>query len=394
MSEKEIKSDYTVKNFDILNKHVEEGIAREKEITRSRRAKTNWQNAKNISLVILALGLLAIMIGLAIRIAQKDYYLGSNHSHSGNSNNHMYREYYGGNTSNQNPLTSNNDTSNTHDMKKSTDSLQNKENNYVTQSKENKNNSELNPDNAKLLVSPTETINQNSASEANNSEDESIIQKSKRGLANLMSKINPRTDQADKSDDATRSKQNNKLNDSMASNNMNKFEENNKQQLDNLPNNSDPRSSSQNNNNQKKDGFINKNNQEPQNLFFELYESKFNEKLQRSSKPQKIIKESGEQEIIKNNIHYISKPTNVMYKNTKYEIYTTYYFKSTEREDLVYPFKQQCWAYTPAKIVLHLNDKYLKRSVTLYPEKQELALKTAGLNKNELISFHSSCRFL
>ena len=88
MSEKYKKPDYTVKNFDILNKHAEEGVAREKEITRLRRAQTNWQNAKNISLVLFVLGILALLIGKAIQIANQENIveLSQNHNHSSTTN--------------------------------------------------------------------------------------------------------------------------------------------------------------------------------------------------------------------------------------------------------------------------------------------------------------------
>ena len=63
---------YTTSNFELLDKHLELAVSREKEITKDRQSKTFWRNAKSISLVLLALGIFFIMLGYAFYLYKDD----------------------------------------------------------------------------------------------------------------------------------------------------------------------------------------------------------------------------------------------------------------------------------------------------------------------------------
>ena len=63
---------YTVNNHDILNEHFKIGVSRENEITRARKAKTFWQNAKSVSLILFFIGIAAMFIAKAIYLAKEE----------------------------------------------------------------------------------------------------------------------------------------------------------------------------------------------------------------------------------------------------------------------------------------------------------------------------------
>ena len=378
MSGNERKPDYTVKNFDILNKHAEEGVAREREITRARRAQTNWQNAKNISLVIIAIGLLAIMIGLGYRIAQKDVYVSSgfNHSQSGQS-----FEYYSDGTSGgvrQNRFLSNNDSS---------ENLEKYPSEQIDNSKQN-NNKIKNDTTASSKESLVSSLGDNdktkssiaSSNDGANKADikspegnKGLIEKSTEKISDIIDTLSPFSNNKDsdpKSTDELKSENSSKV-DGSQSNNQNSDE--------NKPDLVSQSKEQQNN---------------ELNPFEKLYENVYGKKFESSNKGEKTVTDTGVIQIIKDSIHQVSPKIEVSYKGNLYGVYTTYYFKDTESESLIYPFKQQCWAFTPSKIVLTLDIKYYEGDIISWDEPQEPALEKAGLDENELDVFRESCRFV
>lgn len=378
MSGNERKPDYTVKNFDILNKHAEEGVAREREITRARRAQTNWQNAKNISLVILALGLLAIMIGLGYRIAQKDIYVSSgfNHSHSGQS----YGRYSGGTSGDiiENRVISDGDSYEKYESysyeqvetkpednyKSKNESIaSNKVDKTSSQKDDNKTNTSINLRNDEINEVETEPAESNKG----------IIEKSTEKITNIVDILSPFSNSEDlgtETGDETRDMSSPQGNESQ-SNNQN-YNKNKSGQVS-------------------ESGELNNNELNP---FEKLYENVYGSKFESSNKGEKTITETGAIQIIKDSIHQVSPKVEVLHEGTSYEVYTTYYFKDTESKSLIYPFKQQCWAFTPSKIVLTLNVKYYKGDIIPWDEPQKPALEKAGLRENELNVFRDSCRFV
>lgn len=372
MSEEKKKADYTVKNFDILNKHAEEGVAREREITRARRAQTNWQNAKNVSLIMLAIGLLAIMIGLGFRIAQKDVYVStdSNHSHIIGSNN-----YYSDNIAD--PIIGNeviSGRSAENDKKIPSKSITNNEAN----DKDKINNENINTSISKEINETDSSIPNTTDNDANNltkseelKEEDGIIQKSTEKISNIFGAMLPSPESEGSSS------------------------------VNDTSNTKSPQTSESQNDNQsinEKETAPSSDTRETENNkispFEELYQATFGKKFATSNKGEKTITESGAIEIIKDSIHQVTDKVEVLHKNVKYAIYTTYYFKNTEKKSLAYPFKQQCWAFTPAKIVLTLSEKHGKGEILKWDEPQTTALDKANISENELDIFRESCEFL
>lgn len=378
MSGNERKPDYTVKNFDILNKHAEEGVAREREITKARRAQTNWQNAKNISLVIIAIGLLAIMIGLGYRIAQKDVYVSSgfNHSQSGQS-----YEYYSDGTSGevrQNRFLSNNDSSENLEKYPSEQIDNSKQNNNkikndtTASSKESIVSSLGDNDKTKSSIASSNDV-ANKADTKSAEDNKGLIEKSTEKISYIIDTLLPSSNNKDS--DAT---------------STDEFKSENGPKVDGS------QSNNQNSDENKSDSVSQSKEQENNELnpFEKLYENVYGKKFESSNKGEKTVTDTGVIQIIKDSIHQVSPKIEVLYKGNSYGVYTTYYFKDTESESLVYPFKQQCWAFTPSKIVLTLDVKYYEGEIISWDEPQEPALEKAGLDENELDIFRQSCRFV
>jgi len=61
---------YTVHNFNAVNSHVDEVVERDKDITKHRKARINNLRARNIAIVLLAIGGAALLLGFAYKIIQ------------------------------------------------------------------------------------------------------------------------------------------------------------------------------------------------------------------------------------------------------------------------------------------------------------------------------------
>lgn len=71
MSDNEPKK-YTTSDYTVLNEHFNQSLARDNEIIRARKAKTFWQNAKSIALILFFIGIAAMFIGKAMHLAQSE----------------------------------------------------------------------------------------------------------------------------------------------------------------------------------------------------------------------------------------------------------------------------------------------------------------------------------
>jgi len=63
---------YTTSDYTVLNEHFNQSLARDNEIIRARKAKTFWQNAKSIALILFFIGIAAMFIGKAMHLAQSE----------------------------------------------------------------------------------------------------------------------------------------------------------------------------------------------------------------------------------------------------------------------------------------------------------------------------------
>ena len=418
MSEKYKKPDYTVKNFDILNKHAEEGVAREKEITRLRRAQTNWQNAKNISLVLFVLGILALLIGKAIQIANQENIveLSQNHNHSSTTNFSKHDD----DINNRNYSSGDSYTSSSESYTESPNTLKDS-------SKTEKSNLDISPrkDNEldgikKENPSLNELSGKNNAQEKSidekKTDDQSIVKESSEKRPSILSYIfgnNESKDQGEsngikKSDKSSKSDIKKPENKEQLANNkpdnetpeqstFNKINESKDQGESNGIKKSDKSSKSDIKKPENKEQLANNkpDNETPeQSTFNKIYEQVYGEKFEPSKEVITSQDEFGNSIIIKEYIFKINTPQMVTYKNISYEVFTTYYFKSTEQDSLAYPMKQRCWAYTPAKIVLALSEKDNKNSVFNDKSEQGLALEKANLKDSDLVNFRGSCKFI
>jgi S1-C subfamily serine protease len=60
--------EYPVRNYEAVNSYVDEVVERDRELTRLKQARVNYLRAKNFAIVLVSIGILLLLLGLAYKI--------------------------------------------------------------------------------------------------------------------------------------------------------------------------------------------------------------------------------------------------------------------------------------------------------------------------------------